>query len=188
MIDMLLKLGAQVCARDMKTQEEKIDIATTLKAKGVQIKFGKDYLADIQTDLILKAPGIRPDRPELLRAVAQGAVLTNEMELFFALCPATIFGVTGSDGKTTTTTLIYEMLKRQYGKAYVGGNIGVPLLPLVGQMSERDFAVVELSSFQLQAMHTSPSVAVVTNISPNHLDWHTDMQEYICLLYTSRCV
>ena len=178
-IDLLLSMGADVCARDVKPREEKKELAEVLEKKGVRTVFGEMYLQNIDADFILKAPGIRPDREELTEAVRRGAVLTNEMELFFALCPATIFGVTGSDGKTTTTTLIYEMLKSQYGKAYVGGNIGAPLLPRVGEMQQGDFAVVELSSFQLQAMRRSPPIAVITNVSPNHLDWHTDMAEYI---------
>ncbi|MCI8589894.1 MAG: UDP-N-acetylmuramoyl-L-alanine--D-glutamate ligase [Clostridiales bacterium] len=178
-VDMLLDMGAKVCARDVKKREEKADLADMLEQKGVRVLFGEHYLENLDTDMILKAPGIRFDRTEFVKAVADGAVLTSEMELFFALCPATIFGVTGSDGKTTTTTLIYEMLKRQHGRVYVGGNIGQPLLPLVHEMKEEDFAVVELSSFQLHTMKRSPDVAVITNVSPNHLDWHTGMQEYI---------
>ncbi|MCI8332248.1 MAG: UDP-N-acetylmuramoyl-L-alanine--D-glutamate ligase [Clostridiales bacterium] len=178
-VDLLLDMGAKVCARDVKKREEKAELASALEHKGVQVLFGEHYLENLDADLILKAPGIRFDRPELVQAVEKGAVLTSEMELFFALCPATILGVTGSDGKTTTTTLIYEMLKRKYGRAYVGGNIGQPLLPFVHEMTEKDFAVVELSSFQLHTMKRSPDVAVITNVSPNHLDWHTGMDEYI---------
>ena len=178
-IDMLLDLGAQVSARDKKPRAEREAFVRTLEEKGVEVVFGEEYLKNICADLIFKAPGIRSDTPELLAAKKNGAVLTNEMEVFFALCPATIFGVTGSDGKTTTTTLISKMLERQYGRVYVGGNIGKPLLPEVASMTEEDYAVVELSSFQLQAMSASPDVAVITNLSPNHLDWHTDMAEYL---------
>lgn len=178
-IDMLLSFGACVTARDKKTREEKCDIANELDRKGVKVVFGEDYLKDIDDDIIFKSPGIRSDIPELAEAEAHGAVLTNEMEVFLSLCPATVFGVSGSDGKTTTTTLISKMLESQYGKVYLGGNIGKPLLPEVMNMTERDFAVVELSSFQLHAMSHSPHVSVITNLAPNHLDWHTGMDEYI---------
>lgn len=178
-IDMLLDLGACVTARDKKTRAEKGDLADELEGKGVTCIFGDDYLKNIDDDIIFKSPGIRGDIPELAQAVGHGAVLTNEMEVFMSLCPATVFGVTGSDGKTTTTTLISKMLEAQYGRVYLGGNIGKPLLPEVMNMTEKDFAVVELSSFQLHAMSRSPHVSVITNIAPNHLDWHTGMEEYI---------
>lgn len=178
-IDLLLGWGAKVCARDKKPREEKAELAASLEAKGVETVFGDGYLDGIDADIIFKAPGIRPDLPQFTDAVAKGSVLTNEMEVFFRLCPAKIFGITGSDGKTTTTTLIAKMLEKQYGKVYLGGNIGKPLLPEIENMTEADFAVVELSSFQLQAMSASPHVAVITNMSPNHLDWHTGMDEYI---------
>lgn len=119
-----------------------------------------------------------------MAAVKNGARLSSEMELFFELCPAKIFAVTGSDGKTTTTTLTYKMLEAAAAregrgrKVYVGGNIGAPLLPHVEEMTEQDFAVVELSSFQLMTMQKSAFAAAITNITPNHLNWHTDMAEY----------
>jgi len=108
-----------------------------------------------------------------------GAEVTSEMEIFFTLCPCTILAVTGSDGKTTTTTLISEMLKSAGKTVWLGGNIGTPLLPMLDEMKVTDFAVVELSSFQLMDMHHSPHVAVVTNLAPNHLDVHKDMNEYV---------
>ena len=178
-IDLLLSLGADVTARDKKPREEKWEIAKELEEKGVELVFGDDYLENIDDDIIFKSPGIRSDIPAFVQAKKRGAVLTNEMEVFMSLCPATVFGVTGSDGKTTTTTLISKMLEGGEGKVYLGGNIGKPLLPEVMNMRECDYAVVELSSFQLNAMSHSPHVAVVTNISPNHLDWHTGMDEYI---------
>jgi UDP-N-acetylmuramoylalanine--D-glutamate ligase len=105
------------------------------------------------------------------------------MELFFEFSPATTIGITGSDGKTTTTTitalLLEEAGKRTGGRVFLGGNIGTPLLPQVHEMTEKDFAVVELSSFQLMTMKRSPHRAVITNLSPNHLNWHTDMAEYV---------
>ena len=181
LIDFLLDKGAKVFARDKKTYEKMGNTATLLESKGVTLILGDDYLENITEDIIFRSPGIRYDKPQFVAAVNNGAVLTSEMQLFFELCPATIIGVTGSDGKTTTTTLISKMLEAQFGseRVYVGGNIGRPLLPVVEKMSKEDFAVVELSSFQLHTMTLSPHISVVTNISPNHLDYHTDMNEYI---------
>jgi len=179
LIDLLLSYGAKLTAHDKKREEEKAELAASLKAKGVTLRFGEDYLDNIEADVIFKAPGIRPDLPQFIEAQERGAVLTNEMEVFFELCPGRIFAVTGSDGKTTTTTLIAKMLEKQYGKVYLGGNIGKPLLPDIEKITEDDYIVVELSSFQLQAMKSSPKVAVITNLTPNHLDWHTDMDEYL---------
>lgn len=116
---------------------------------------------------------------KLLKAQKNGAIITSEMEIFFDLCPCTIIGVTGSDGKTTVSTLIYEMLNSQGIKTHLGGNIGFPLLPRLPQIQKGDLAVVELSSFQLISMRKSPDITVVTNISPNHLDVHKNMEEYI---------
>ncbi len=189
-IDFLLHCGASVVGRDKKTQEALGDTADTLLQKGVTLRLGDDYLSDIREDVIFKAPGIRPDLPEFLEAQARGCALTSEMEIFLALCPAPIFAVTGSDGKTTTTTLIYTMLTAQAeadgnGRCvYVGGNIGRPLLPLIEEIREEDYVVLELSSFQLQAVNTGrslqawPYTACITNVTPNHLNWHTDMEEY----------
>ena len=115
----------------------------------------------------------------LEKARQEGAVITSEMELFFDLCPAPVIAVTGSDGKTTTTTVIAEMLRAEGKTVHLGGNIGRALLPEIERIRPEDFAVVELSSFQLISMRKSPKVAVVTNVAPNHLDMHKDMQEYI---------
>ena len=117
--------------------------------------------------------------PELDAARARGTAVTSEMELFFALCPCPVYAVTGSDGKTTSTTLIAEMLRRSGRTVHLGGNIGAPLLPVIGRISPNDVAVVELSSFQLISMRQSPDTALVTNVAPNHLDIHKDMQEYV---------
>ncbi len=178
LINMLLSAGAKVTARDRKTRE-KFPAADELEALGVKLVLGEEYLEGIDEDILFKAPGIRSDKPELAEAVARGALLTSEMELFFELCPAHIFAITGSDGKTTTTTLTAKLLEAAGHRVYLGGNIGRPLLPLVGEMTPEDFAVVELSSFQLHCMKHSPETAVITNVSPNHLDWHTGMEEYI---------
>lgn len=184
LIDFLLAHGARVTAYDRKTREELGERADKLEGLGVRLVLGEGYLDDVRENIIFRSPGIRPDAGSLPRAVARGAVITSEMELFLALTDAAVFAVTGSDGKTTTTTLTYLMLSAQKkregkGSVYVGGNIGAPLLPHVESMSTDDCAVLELSSFQLTGIGVYPDYAAVTNISPNHLNWHTDMEEYI---------
>lgn len=159
-----------------------------LKAEGAiqDAVTGETYLEGIAGagyDLIFRAPAIRPDLPEIAHAVQNGALLTSEMELFFTLCPCKIYGITGSDGKTTTTTLIYRLLSAHYQgtgtNVWLGGNIGRPLIDILPEIKPGDAAVLELSSFQLMTLDRSPDVAVITNITPNHLDIHKDYQEYI---------
>lgn len=179
LIDYLISHGAVVTVRDIKPVEKLGPAAAELKEKGVRLICGENYLDNIGEEYIFRSPGVRYDKPGLQSAVAAGSVLTSEMELFFELTPSKIIGVTGSDGKTTTTTLITEMLTEAGKNVYVGGNIGRPLLPEVEHMTDTDIAVVELSSFQLQTMTLSPDISVVTNVSPNHLDYHTSMDEYI---------
>lgn len=181
LISWLLEHGASVTARDKKPYESLNDKVKAYINEGVKFVCGDDYLKGIDADYIFKAPGLRYDLPEISEAVKNGAVLTSEMELFFENCPCKIIGVTGSDGKTTSTTLIYKCLSEQYGedKVFVGGNIGKPLLPELDKMKESCFAVVELSSFQLHTMKHSPDISLITNISPNHLDYHKGMEEYI---------
>ncbi len=184
LIDFLRSLGSVVIARDRKSRDELgADVVDKLKARGVKLVLGKGYLDGLDEDVIFRTPGIRPDRPELIAAGERGALTTSEMELFLELTPATVIGVTGSDGKTTTTTLTHKMLEAEFrrsgrGAAFVGGNIGEPLLPRTCEMKDGDIAVVELSSFQLSTIKRSPQRSAITNISPNHLDWHTDMAEY----------
>ncbi len=183
LIDFLLSHGATVTARDKKTREELGELPAELEAKGVPLYTGEAYLEKLTEEIIFRSPGLRPDLPAFREATARGARLTSEMELFLELTDAHVLAVTGSDGKTTTTTLTGLMLERAAaargrGRVYIGGNIGTPLLPLVDEMTEEDFAVVELSSFQLQTMTHSPHRAAITNITPNHLNWHTDMEEY----------
>ncbi|MBQ7378029.1 MAG: UDP-N-acetylmuramoyl-L-alanine--D-glutamate ligase [Clostridia bacterium] len=184
LIDFLLSNGANVTARDQKTRAELGETAECLAARGVHLILGAEYLRELNESLIFRSPGLRPDHPALLTAQERGAILTSEMELFLSLTPATVIGITGSDGKTTTTTLTGLMLSEQcrksgHGKVFVGGNIGTPLLPRLFEMSAEDYAVVELSSFQLQTARRSADIAAITNLSPNHLNWHTDMEEYI---------
>lgn len=174
-----LNAGAKVTACDRRTEDQLGDTAEKLRLAGATLRLGEDYLADLDADLILRTPGMKPYLPEFKAARDKGVTVTSEMELFFELCEAPIYAVTGSDGKTTTTTIVAGLLDAAGIRTFVGGNIGRALLPYVHDITARDAAVVELSSFQLTNMTQSPHVAVVTNVAPNHLDWHTDMQEYI---------
>ena len=179
LIRMLLSYGISVTACD-KTERENLDVEVLeLEAAGALLRVGANYLDDLRADVVFRTPGMHPNIPALQKLRESGAVITSEMEAFFAVCPCPILAVTGSDGKTTTTTLISEILKQAGRKVWIGGNIGQPLLPEADQMSQDDLAVVELSSFQLMNMTQSPHVAVITNLAPNHLDVHKDMDEYI---------
>lgn len=173
------KKGAIVTAHDKRNFEKLGEAGTQLKNAGVKLCLGDDYLKNLDADIIFRTPGMKYYLEELTEARKNGAVITSEMEVFFDVCPCKIIAVTGSDGKTTTTTVISEMLKKQGFNVHIGGNIGIPLLPEIDSFSKDDIAVVELSSFQLISMRRSPDIAVVTNLSPNHLDMHKDMQEYI---------
>lgn len=174
-----LTKGARVYACDRRTREQIGELADKIEAAGAELRLGENYLDDLEVDIIFRTPGMSFYMDELSDARKKGIAVTSEMEVFFDLCPATIFAVTGSDGKTTTTTLIAEMLKAQGKTVHVGGNIGKPLLPEIENIRPDDFVVVELSSFQLISMRKSPDVAVVTNVAPNHLDIHKDMDEYV---------
>lgn len=179
LIEMFRSKGASVMACDRKTREQLGGKAEQLEREGVSLCRGPDYLKQIDADIIFRTPGMRYHMPELEQARDNGTVVTSEMEVFFDLCPCKIVAVTGSDGKTTTTTILSEMLKAAGKTVHLGGNIGRPLLPDVESISPDDVAVVELSSFQLISMRKSPDIAVVTNVTPNHLDIHKDMAEYI---------
>ena len=150
---------------------------------GMDFSFGKNYLSKLHNfDLILRSPSCLPTVRELEEAEDKGAIVTTEIELFMRMCPCQIIGITGSDGKTTTTTLISEILKKAGYKCYVGGNIGTPLFTKLNEITKEDKAVLELSSFQLMGMDVSPHIAdisVITNITPNHLNVHKDYEEYI---------
>ena len=179
LIRLLLSRGISVTACDKKSREALGVVGDQLEAMGCRLQLGEDYLQGLDQDVIFRTPGMRPDLPELVSAVERGSKLTSEMEVFFEVCPCPMIAVTGSDGKTTTTTIISELLKAAGKTVYVGGNIGHPLLAETGEMSEKNIAVLELSSFQLMTMTRSPHIAVVTNLAPNHLDVHKDFQEYI---------
>ena len=174
-----LKKGAKVYACDRRNRQMLGDIADKLENAGAILRLGEDYLENLEVDMIFRTPGMNFNLPELESARKKGIAVTSEMEVFFDLCPATIFAVTGSDGKTTTTTLIAKMLEAEGKRVFVGGNIGKPLLPEIENITKDDFVVVELSSFQLISMRKSPDIAVVTNVAPNHLDVHKSMDEYV---------
>ena len=179
LIALFQEKGAVVSARDRRTREALGKTGDSLEARGVTLHLGETYLQNLDEDIIFRTPGMKFTLPELEAARARGAAVTSEMEIFFDLCPCKIYAVTGSDGKTTTTTIISEFLKAAGKNVHLGGNIGRPRLPEIEHVAADDVAVVELSSFQLISMRKSPDVAVVTNLSPNHLDIHKDMQEYI---------
>ncbi len=179
LVRLLLEFGCQVTGCD-RTPREKLDPEVLeLEQLGCKLHVGEDYLEGVQADVVFRTPGMHPANPAIAALAAGGAQVTSEMEVFFEVCPCHLIGVTGSDGKTTTTTLISEMLKASGKRVWLGGNIGTPLLPLVRQMAPEDYAVVELSSFQLMDMRRSPHIGVITNLAPNHLDVHKDMQEYV---------
>ena len=180
-IEQFVELGAQVTLCDQKKSLEDFGAyADTLRRLHVRLSLGEHYTDGCAgQDIIMRTPGYEYYKPELQAALQAGTKVTSEVELFFELCPCEIVAVTGSDGKTTTTTLISKMFEAAGRKVFLGGNIGAALLPQLADVTPEAVAVVELSSFQLISMRVSPKVAVVTNVTPNHLDHHKDMQEYI---------
>lgn len=171
----LLDAGCtHITVRDKKEVPD-VDV---YRARGVRFVCGADYLENLTEDVIFRSPGLRYDLPPIARAVSRGATLTSETALVLARTPATVIGVTGSDGKTTTTTLITELLRASGHRVFCGGNIGTSVLGDLAAMQADDFVVLELSSFQLQTMTVSPQIAVLTNLTPNHLDYHRDLAEY----------
>lgn len=177
LIALLAGFGCDMTACDKRTASELGGLYNELRDMGVKLHLGEDYLQGLDFDVIFRTPGLHPQALEGARK--KGAVITSEMEAFFQLCPCKIIAVTGSDGKTTTTTLISELLKKQGYTVHLGGNIGRPLLNEVPEMKSGDIAVLELSSFQLHSMECRPDVAVVTNLFPNHLDVHPSYEDYI---------
>lgn len=179
LIKYLVALGAHVTACDKRDKDDLGENYTELEKLGVKFNLGEGYLNGLSGDIIFKTPGMRFDVPQLLAAKEKGSRITSEMEVFFEVCPSHIIAVTGSDGKTTTTTLIHKMMTKAGYTTWLGGNIGNPLLTDTEKMKADDWVILELSSFQLHTMRKSPEIAVITNISPNHLDMHKDYQEYI---------
>ncbi len=179
LIGMLASAGIDVTACDKITRQALGQAGDTLENLGAKLRLGEGYLDDLDQDIIFRSPGIRPDIPAFEKAKERGSAITSEMEVFFDVCPCPIIAVTGSDGKTTTTTIISELLRDAGRTAWLGGNIGHPLLADTPLMKPEHAVVLELSSFQLMTLKKSPHIAVVTNLAPNHLDVHRDMQEYI---------
>ena len=181
LIEEFVELGAHVTLCDRKnTVDDFGDYADTIRRLGIELSLGENYMDGFKgQDIILRTPGFEFFQKPLQDAIAAGTLVTSEVELFFDFCPCEIVGVTGSDGKTTTTTLISKFYEAAGRRVHLGGNIGAALLPMLPDVAPEDVAVVELSSFQLISMRKSPKISVVTNVTPNHLDHHKDMQEYI---------
>ena len=180
----LSSLGAKVSVRDKKTADQLGDNADALTACGASLILGDGYLDGMNEDYIFRSPSFRPDMPAIAQAVSRGSVLTSEMDSFLEISPCPVYAVTGSAGKTTTTTLVSLMLEAGMieaggGRVFLGGNIGDPLLYRAAEMNGNDAVAVELSSFQLMTARAHFAAAVITNITPNHLNWHTGMDEYI---------
>ena len=179
LVRLLLEAGCTVTGCDRTPREKLEEEVLELEKLGCTLSVGEGYLDAVEADVLFRTPGMHPGHPAIRALREKGAEVTSEMEVFFEVCPCTTVAVTGSDGKTTTTTLVSEMLKAAGHTVWLGGNIGTPLLPLVRQMKQTDLAVVELSSFQLMDMRRSPGRALITNLAPNHLDVHKDMEEYV---------
>lgn len=181
LIDYLHTYNANVTVFD-KREIDNINknVVNKVTDYGMKFSLGNDYLSGLKGfDLIFRSPSCLPNTKELVEEEKRGAIITTEVEMCMKLTPCKVIGITGSDGKTTTTTLISEILKAKGYKVFLGGNIGTPLFTKVSEMRPDDIVVLELSSFQLMGMNISPSIAVVTNVTPNHLDYHTDLNEYI---------
>ncbi len=179
LVRLLLERGIDVTGCDRTPREKLDDEVLALERMGAKLHLGEDYLENISGDIAFRTPGLHPEKPELVALRAAGTKITSEMEAFFEVCPCPIIGVTGSDGKTTTATLIAELLRHAGHRVWLGGNIGTPLLDKAAQMTREDKVILELSSFQLMDLHHSCHIAVVTNLAPNHLDMHRDMEEYV---------
>ena len=180
LINFLLDLGAVVTAFDKKTKEELGEVATDFNNKDVKLELGEGYLDNLNGfDVVFKTPSMRIDSESLVKVKKEGTYITSEMEEFVRYTKGKVYGITGSDGKTTTTTIISKLLEEQGYKTWVGGNIGTPLFSQIEKINKDDRVVLELSSFQLMTMTEEIDVAICTNVAPNHLDMHKDMQEYI---------
>jgi UDP-N-acetylmuramoylalanine--D-glutamate ligase len=180
LINFLLDLGATVTAFDKKTKEELGEVAIDFNQRGVNLELGENYLDNLTGfEVVFKTPSMRIDSPSLVRVEKEGAYITSEMEEFVRYTKGKVYGITGSDGKTTTTTIISKLLEEQGYRTWVGGNIGTPLFSQIESIGENDRVVLELSSFQLMTMTQEIDIAICTNLAPNHLDMHKHMQEYI---------
>ena len=186
LVRVLLRNGCDVTVCDRRERAQLGAAGDEAAAQGAKFALGADYLEHLDFDVIFRTPGVLPIVPQLRRAAQNGAILTSEMEAFCNLCPCRILAITGSDGKTTTSTITAELLRAQGYTVHLGGDIGTPLFDRIADIRPDDFAVLELSSFQLHSMHCAPDVAIITNISPNHLDVHPDLEDYVsakCSIY-----
>ena len=180
LIRYLARRGVSITARDQKSADELGAAVDELRRLGAEMRLGPGYLKDLAaSDGIFLTPGMRKDLPQIEEARVLGVEITSETNLFMELCRAPVVGITGSSGKTTTTTLVGALLEAAGHKVYVGGNIGRPLIEVVDEIKESAVVVLELSSFQLELATRSPQVACITNITPNHLDVHPDMEAYV---------
>ena len=181
LLDYLYNLQAKVTVFDDRSIEDiPKDIMDKITRYTFEFSFGENNLAKLNGfDLIFRSPSCMPTRKELKQAEDSGAIVTSEIEMLMEIAPCKIVGITGSDGKTTTSTLIYEILKEAGYNVYLGGNIGAPLFTKLNDILPEDIIILELSSFQLMNMTVSPDIAVITNITPNHLNLHSSYEEYI---------
>jgi UDP-N-acetylmuramoylalanine--D-glutamate ligase len=176
----LRRHGVAVLACDRQPPEALAAVIEELRPLGVEFHLGPDYLSRLsEAEAIYRSPGIPLSRPEIQAAAAAGIPISSQIKLFFDLCPAPVIGVTGTKGKGTTTVLIAEMLRDGPRRVFVGGNIGAPPIDYLEELTPEDLVVLELSSFQLQDLHRSPHVAVVLNITSDHLDYHGTREEYL---------
>lgn len=177
--ELFASYGAQITVCDRRTREEMGEMADRMEKIGAKLCLGEDYLSSLDADMIFRTPGMQYYVPEFIEARRKGIAVTSEMEIFFELCPCPIIAITGSNGKTTTSSIVYRMLEAQGKNAHLGGNIGIAVLPLIEELCPDDVMVLEISNFQLLSMRQSPDIAVMTNVTPDHLDFHKDMQEYV---------
>lgn len=175
-----LNIDINIYVRDENENSKEKLSEEFLNNKKLHLNFGSTYLDDLdKADYIFRSPGIKPFLPQIENAVRNGSILTSEIEQVVNLAPCKIIGITGSAGKTTTTTLVSEFLKKYKHNVYVGGNIGTPLFDKLDKITKDDLIVLELSSFQLMTMKKSPNYALITNIYEDHLDYHRDFEEYV---------
>lgn len=181
LIDYMYEKQARVTVFDDRNIDDiPKEIMDKITSYGFEFSFGPNSLEKLKNfDIIFRSPSCLPTKPELVEEENRGAIVTTEIEMLMKMCPCKIIGVTGSDGKTTTTSLINAILKQAGYNTFLGGNIGTPLFTRLSEMKPEDIVVLELSSFQLMGMQVSPDIAVITNITPNHLNIHKDYNEYI---------
>ena len=181
LLDYLYEKKARVTVFDNKTIDDiPKEILDKITTYGFEFSFGANSLENLKGfNVIFRSPSCLPTKPELKAEAERGAIVTTEIEMLMEMCPCKMIGVTGSDGKTTTTSLINHILEKAGYNTFLGGNIGTPLFTKLPEMTPEDIVVLELSSFQLMDMQVSPQIAVMTNVTPNHLNIHKDYDEYI---------